>query len=485
MKVHHACCHETNIDRLAITHLARLFAADLLICRNRSSQRWQQPAMAAASITRSSVPASNEAIVFAMQHAALSTDPQILCAAACTCKSWSAAAQQAAQQCGTSHMVIALDLTAPLDTTSSFVGWLSKHAAIVDRITANVERNEHEVYEDLLYRQSQHPEIAAAWNCVYSACQQAALAQQQQQQQQQQLCLCSFSSNWVLDARIVETLPAGSLTQLDLELPFDLLYYPKQLPKVDGPALSSALAQLSNLQQLRLAGSSPSMALPTTCLPGITQLSRLTTLRLEGSWEGPDSGDALRARPNHACVTDALKQLLQHALPLRQLHLGFSVGCQPSELSLAALTELTHLHIGFPVLGLSLLPPQLLQLDWGKCAPHDVAGVQQLQQLKLHVAFGHVLPLLRLTQLRALTELVLTYDNAEHVFSTRAAWQQLPQLRELDMSRVVQPCEQQWGAIRRAAAACTGLTRLELGVPTFGNDAETDLEETTAEESDE
>jgi hypothetical protein len=393
-------------------------------------------------------------------------------------------------------MIIALHLTQP-DKASSFGSWLSKHAAIVRSITANVERPAREGYDELVRRQSQHTKIAAAWNCMVSALQQAALAadpgivpaasHQRQQQLQQQLCLCSFSSNWVLDARVAEVLPAGSLTQLDLGLPFDVLYFPKEVRKVDGSALSSALARLSNLQQLRLAGSSAVKALPTTCMPGIAQLSLLTKLSLEGAWQGPDSGVALRARPHNAAVSDALKQLLQQPLPLRQLHLGFSGGYRPQELSLAALTQLTQLHIGPSVVGQApvVLPVQLLQLKWGKCTARNVRSVvplQQLQQLKLHVAFDDVRALVQLTQLQALTELALTYDDAEQMFETRSAWKQLPQLRELDLCRVVQHSRRQSGAIRRAVAACPGL-KLKKGIASFFPDADTDLEATTEEES--
>jgi hypothetical protein len=356
-------------------------------------------------------------------------------------------------------MVIALDLKAPLEKATSFAAWLPKHAGLVRSIAASVRPPGEGFHPFSGHTQQPHTQIVAGWKALQNTLNPAArtarpaadaagsapapaAAQQhnQQQQQQQQLRLVSFSSNWLLDVGIVNFLPAGSLTQLDLELPFQMPSGLIDVPNWNGPELACALAQLSNLQQLRLA--STCRAMPTTCLSAVAQLSRLTRLALAGLW-GEDRRRAAPYTPPRKPVEEALKQLLGEPLPLRHLHLGFYDRCHPANLSLAAQTQLTSLHIGCTFEGDGggevVLPPQLLHLDWAGCTARDVGSLQllqQLRQLKVLVLFDGVGPLLQLTQLPALTDQALVYDDQTVAFDTRSAWKQLPQLRELDFSKV-------------------------------------------------
>jgi hypothetical protein len=104
------------------------------------------------------------------------------------------------------------------------------------------------------------------------------LLQQTMQQQQSRLCLPNFISDSLCAASMVAALPAHSLTHLILDVGREDAF--------DGAALSAALAHLSSLQQLWLTNkkSFSSSNTPGSCLAGIAQLTRLTSLSLDGYW---------------------------------------------------------------------------------------------------------------------------------------------------------------------------------------------------------
>jgi hypothetical protein len=164
-----------------------------------------------------------DAMSIAMSHPAISQDPAILCAAACTCT----ALRQAVQQCSAS-IAITLQLTAPLAQLQSFKHWLPKHAALVDSISAKADASSGavstpftidstlwqphvEAAQQLLEQALQSAgnstasvaatgapaaaAAAAASTSASTAAQPVPLQRVQQQQEHQGLQLSSFSSN--------------------------------------------------------------------------------------------------------------------------------------------------------------------------------------------------------------------------------------------------------------------------------------------------
>jgi hypothetical protein len=100
------------------------------------------PASAPAAWCRAGVPTQQPChlacSVVALEHPALSSKQQVLCAAACVCRDW----RQAVQQCGIRNTHVQLNLgraggiggSATADvlySLASFSSWLSKHSALV------------------------------------------------------------------------------------------------------------------------------------------------------------------------------------------------------------------------------------------------------------------------------------------------------------------------------------------------------------------
>jgi hypothetical protein len=292
-----------------------------------------------------------------------------------------------------------------------------------------------------------------------------AVNQPPQQQQLLGLRLASFTG-FPGDSSILETLPAHSLKRLLLDF--------RHSSHIGGPALSAALARLSNLQQLRLSTTIDAVAIPGRCLPGVAQLSRLTSLQLAG-WS------------DHM---QSLQLLLAQPLPLLQLHLEM---LDLPVLDLSGLTQLTQLAMMNRREG-SRLPNQLqrLHLYGVHCASilESALHQRQLQQLQ-HLSFcvssslgfecgkddrlgipveqqlGAVVKtlLLRIGTLPNLQRLKLEYVAPKVTAATAAAWPQLPQLDNLWMSfRMGIPTEEQMTTILAAVAAATSLTKLHLQV---------------------
>jgi hypothetical protein len=97
--------------------------------------------------------------------------------------------------------------------------------------------------------------------------------QQQQQQQQQGLRLRSFSSSLPKAVDILAALQVQHLTAVDLGFHGAMK---------DSSTLSLALAQLSNLHQLRLGGTFDASL--GAALMTLAQLPQLTSLELTGQW---------------------------------------------------------------------------------------------------------------------------------------------------------------------------------------------------------
>ncbi|KAF6260108.1 hypothetical protein COO60DRAFT_1637784 [Scenedesmus sp. NREL 46B-D3] len=234
---------------------------------------------------------------------------------------------------------------------------------------------------------------------------------------------------------MLAALPAHSLTHLDLRG----LHGP-----VHGPAVSAALARLTNLQRLRVA----IWRAPYSCLAGVAQLNQLTWLELGGSWAGD---------------CEQLLQLLAQLLPLQVLHLHISSSL-PS-LDLSRLTQLRELH-DFMNHCDAVFPPQLQQLELGDVPSattlQSVMQLQQLRRLMLAADLDVNEPrqlLSSLAQLPALQQLSLRYATGQFAAAAAATWPQLPQLCELAVccSSYEEPNRQAWLAIANCMAASTKL----------------------------
>jgi hypothetical protein len=164
-----------------------------------------------------------------------------------------------------------------------------------------------------------------------------------------------------------------------------------------------------------------------------------------------------------------LQQLLALQLQLRQLQQQLSPYQMytVNEVSMTHLTTLTAFtSLAWPI-GLPLhLPTQLQTAQL--CALFSsqldaLFSLQQLQRLCFVVMIDNQEPLLRLTQLPALQELSLSYEAALDAATTAPVWRQLPQLLELCVGYDCNAASvRQLARITAAAAAATGLTKLQL-----------------------
>jgi hypothetical protein len=256
----------------------------------------------------------------ALDHPAISSDPKVLCAAACACKGW----REAVLQSGACNTVITLDADKTLLQHCSFMQWLAKHAPLVKSITA-VRRSITSVPGCTVHGLQREQHVATLQQLLQQALQlaaspaPAATAQQQQQQRQQRgLRLSSFTSNCLVAPGMLAALPAHSLTHLKFDV--------EHSKGLSGKVLAAALAQLSSLRHLNLENNSQK-PVAGGCLSGLAQLKQLTTLKLLG---------------NRSDSAQPLQQLLAQPLPLRQLHIrlcGRSKQQMPA-LNMAALVSL-------------------------------------------------------------------------------------------------------------------------------------------------
>jgi hypothetical protein len=368
------------------------------------------------------------------------------------------------QQCRACNTAVTLKGWSPqrLPQICSLVQWLAKHAPLVKSFTAELRLDSHSLLRSVLsWEQSvqagqlllqqalQMTALRAALPPAAHPPAAAALQQQQQQQQQQGLRLSSFVSNCLVTLDLLAALPAHSLTRLEVNF--------SHSTAMDSATLSSALAQLSRLQQLSLANDVDHRCRRPSChscrsLLGLAQLQQLTSLRLCGYWS--NSGQPL-------------EQLFSQPLPLQELCINCN-SIQPEPvLNMAALVSLRKYTAISGLPEGSVLPPQLQQLHLGKAitagSMSALMPLQQLQHLTIIVCFEQQEPLLRLAQLPALQHVVMSYSCTVDAAASAAAWPQLPQLQDLKVGST-SPSVQQMQAILAGLAGSTQLTRLLLDV---------------------
>jgi hypothetical protein len=144
----------------------------------------------------------------------------------------------------------------------------------------------------------------------------------------------------------------------------------------DSSALSMALAQLSNLQQLRI-GNMDDASLGTA-LTTLVQLPRLTLLDCDGQWSS--QGRGRQSKVLASPLSEALQQLLAQPLPLKSLQLPGSRSYRLPALNMPLLTKLTELSIGRGALVEStVLPARLQRLKIYSAASHSMAPLTRLE----------------------------------------------------------------------------------------------------------
>jgi Leucine-rich repeat (LRR) protein len=377
------------------------------------------------------------ALSIALDHPVLSSNQGILCAAARTCRCW----RTAVQQCSGCNIDVAVSSSTSLLTLASLVTWLSSHGGLVRSITANINVIDSATINDV----SVPPYRAAAQLMLQQALQLLAAKEDVEAADNACLRLADFSSNFLATPAVLCALPAHILSRLDLCL--------DQSGPVNGPAMASALAELSKLQQLVLTSRIEDSTAPADCLAGIRHLPQLTSLRLQGTW------------------THDLKKQLAQPLPLQQLSLQLFEQWNLLDLDLSRLSCLQGLEATRGLADSAVLPAQLQRLTMVAYDNYNlsaVTGLQQLQQLRLTVEFEDPQLLLPLAQLPALQMLELVYDWPPEFVGTAPAWRALSQLRALRLLNNFEygelPTPQEFAAALAAAAACSSVTSLTLDV---------------------
>jgi hypothetical protein len=258
--------------------------------------------------------------------------------------------------------------------------------------------------------------------------------------------LSSLTSDAMGSVSVLAVLPAHSLTHLDVSLHWDSA-------TDDAAALSAAFARLSNLQHLRLK-TMESCRIPSSGLAGVAQLTRLTSLKPQGTWQGT--------------WQDILPLLLAGLLSLCLLRLWLHE--VPNAVDLTHLIQLEELAFVGQQPKQLMLPQQLQRLELKSCDGSTLAQIlqlHQLQHLKIDASELGAEQLLQLVQqLSSLQCLGLDYTwcAASDLAAVAEVWPQLPQLQDLQLPFHEPVSRQGMAAVLTSAGSCSGLTRLFLSV---------------------
>lgn len=253
------------------------------------------------------------------------------------------------------------------------------------------------------------------------------------------LRLRSFSCNCLSSPAILQALPAASLTHLEVSLQMLPLLFQQPAQSdmcrprsCDGAAFARALMSLTGLQHLSVTECNDSTC-SSTCSDALIaaagQLHRLTRLVVRD-------------------VT-ASNSLLLLPPQLQSLELFVTLSSSSSStLQLGQISALQQLQLHLsgrhsPAAG-SSLPPQLAALTIAAAFDSEasdvsslgVPGLQQLTRLSAaNCSLCNAQQLQRLSGHPQLQQLLLTYDDSCQAHAAAAAWQQLPQLCSLTISR--------------------------------------------------
>jgi hypothetical protein len=212
----------------------------------------------------------------ALAQPGIITDTSFACTAAQVCSEWRQAVLQGPKY---STAVSVKDSSWP--QLQSLYHWLQRHSRLVDSLTCTFRGLDHPVLE----QQQQQ-------SCSHGRNVQGSL-------------LASDYSEYIQGGLQILGLLAG-MGLVELNVVFDVTRsgrpFSTEGHDLQGPALAGKLARLQGLQRLTLHGAVGHIPVPGSCLSGLAQLTRLTSLKITGSWS-----DGLKP----------LQQLLAQQLPLQ------------------------------------------------------------------------------------------------------------------------------------------------------------------------
>jgi hypothetical protein len=387
-----------------------------------------------------------------LQQPDIITDTKFACTAAQVCSGWR---QAVVDSPGHSKAVSLKDSSWP--QLQSLYHWLQRHSRLVNTLAVTFRGR---------------PRGAS----------QTVLQQQQQQQQQssshgqgvQGRLLASDHSEYTQGGLQILGLLAGKgLVELDMAFAGSVGISGAGGNALMGSALASKLARLQGLQRLTIHGADAAVLVPGSCLAGLAQLTRLTSLKISGEWSN---------------VMPALQPLLEQPLPLQQLHI-FPGTPPPSSrdgngrilgivglpaLNMAGLTNLLEFSTRYHLPAQLVLPSQLQRLSTAmhlaeRASTWTVAHLLQLPQLHhldLRLTGTDPSMVLPLAHLPTLQHLRLRYNSFAKACATALAWPGLPQLRELDLDLRHDSLQQdtmgRMAAVLANVAATASLTNFPL-----------------------
>lgn len=365
------------------------------------------------------------------------------------------------QQCAAGATHIALNSKADLPTILNFAAWLPTHAGTVASIRLELAGPTayHQQFHTAWIRQCRAAEealmlglraaaVAAESAAGYRSHVPTAVPVQllagiagtgATAREPPVLRLRSFSCNCLSSPAILQALPAASLTHLEVSLQMLPLLFQQPAQSdmcrprsCDGAAFARALMSLTGLQHLSVTECNDS-TYSSTCSDALIaaagQLHRLTRLVVRD-------------------VT-ASNSLLLLPPQLQSLELFVTLSSSSSStLQLGQISALQQLQLHLsgrhsPAAG-SSLPPQLAALTIAAAFDSEasdvsslgVPGLQQLTRLSAaNCSLCNAQQLQRLSGHPQLQQLLLTYDDSCQAHAAAAAWQQLPQLCSLSISR--------------------------------------------------
>jgi hypothetical protein len=215
----------------------QVHAATTYSCSGRVLPLLLLPLLSAVSILQEPACELPLPLSLVLEHPAVSTDPKVLCAAACACRAW----REAVRQSSVCNTAVELHIQQGLQQMQSFAAWLSMHAQLVRTISSKIQPQQ---LESVTLTRCSWRQLEAMGQQVRKALRGAAAAQvartppaatavsaaaaggtaataslaRLQQQQQQRWRLASFSCDLPGAAGMLAALPAHSLTHLELDL---------------------------------------------------------------------------------------------------------------------------------------------------------------------------------------------------------------------------------------------------------------------------
>jgi hypothetical protein len=298
-----------------------------------------------------------------ISHPAMAADPCILCGLALVCRTW----REAVQQCSTCSTVVDVSsrgLLPSLSSLNSLVAWLQVpgHARLVDSLTVNLNgkaaaftSSDYSMSEQsILLDTAQQLLQLSLQNSAAAAAPGAAAAAGA-------LRISSFSTNYLGSPAVLAALPTSTLTKLDIGLH----------SSINGLAMAAALAQLTNLRDMRLTCLNQAAAVPAVVLSGMKHMQQLTSLQLHASFSAVYQLEQLLGSKQPRLQLPLQRLTLEDLLPSRQQQ-------QQQEEEEVHLPLLQKLSFCDTAAGALLLPPKLQMSGRCPAAASKAADVRPL-----------------------------------------------------------------------------------------------------------